>query len=353
MRVKEIAHRLRNDFHLAVNTLMGSIALVGITPFALYRLYRGEWLALAMDLLIELCIVATVVYAWRSGNTRTSGLIQAFFNSASALIAALVLGTTGLFWLYCVFLSNFFIVSRSIAFSAAIIMLAGLVYDGRLFPTTAYAASFIVTSLVVCLFAFAFAYRAELQRKQLEALASSDALTGVNNRRTLDEEISRAHKRFQQTGLEYGLLLLDLDHFKRVNDNWGHEAGDAVLIDFVKIIEKSVRKTDLLFRYGGEEFLLLVSAVNRQSLQRIADNLCRQVEAQLRCHEQTVTVSIGGAAIRAAESTDDWLARADAALYRAKRSGRNRAEVAPAEPTGHPGDPTAPLQKEPHLGRTP
>jgi diguanylate cyclase (GGDEF)-like protein len=124
--------------------------------------------------------------------------------------------------------------------------------------------------------------------------------------------------------------MLDLDHFKRVNDRHGHLAGDHVLIKLARLLEQSVRTSDRLFRYGGEEFVILTLLPNRDGLVSIAEKLRRLVEQNIGDPDgHNVSISNGGAMLRPAESVEVWFARADAALYVAKESGRNRAIVDP------------------------
>ena len=124
------------------------------------------------------------------------------------------------------------------------------------------------------------------------------------------------------------LLMLDLDFFKKINDTYGHQAGDQVLKDFVELIKAYSRKEDRLFRFGGEEFLLLLPNTDQDSLQTVASHLQQQVALQLKGPGGTVTMSSGGAILQRGEHWETMLQRADQRLYLAKSAGRNRAIVA-------------------------
>jgi diguanylate cyclase (GGDEF)-like protein len=191
------------------------------------------------------------------------------------------------------------------------------------------AASFFVTALVSTLLTYAFAYRTAIQRTQLETLATKDALTGAFNRRSLLDELERARKTVLREHRSYGILVLDLDLFKGINDQHGHAAGDRVLIDFAQLLEKHIRKDDRLFRYGGEEFVVLVQQITEQFLQSMAEHLRAITEQEIHTPNGTpVTTSIGGALLQPEEAVEAWFARADAALYAAKNAGRNRVVIA-------------------------
>ncbi|MBA3032213.1 MAG: diguanylate cyclase [Gammaproteobacteria bacterium] len=165
----------------------------------------------------------------------------------------------------------------------------------------------------------------------LRELATTDALTGVANRRQFlalaEVELARV-QRFAQPA---ALLMLDLDHFKRINDTYGHAAGDAVLVDFAATVHDALRQVDCVSRLGGEEFAVLLTGCTVEDARMFAERLRQLVaERKVSYDEQDieVTVSIGIASMQRADvSPESVLERADAALYRAKAAGRNRVEV--------------------------
>ena len=172
---------------------------------------------------------------------------------------------------------------------------------------------------------------AELQSKQrdLERLTRLDGLTGLFNRNTFVELTERELVRAQRQGSATAILLLDLDHFKRVNDTWGHPAGDAVLKNVAAVVTQSVRSTDLVGRLGGEEFIVLLPGTTVIAARKLAEKVRARLEASPTQFEQTTirtTASIGLAGTTAAEKRDfDSLYNdADKALYMAKQRGRNQ-----------------------------
>ncbi len=153
-----------------------------------------------------------------------------------------------------------------------------------------------------------------------------DPLTRLANRRALDAAIGRAVK-MRGLGRSTGLILADIDHFKKVNDTYGHPAGDEVLKRLANCLARSFhRKTDVLARYGGEELCVLLPDVDARELAGQADRFLRAVrQMPLPAPKEGVTVSIGYATIAAGETAAAWLDRTDRALYAAKRGGRDRA----------------------------
>lgn len=327
MSLGEIRYRLRHEFQLAVLSLMALLALSVITPFAIYRLLKADWMIAAVDSLLILAIIATVLYAWRTGNARRSCQVLMYFSSVLGIVGLHLFGAALLSWVYPMLVSNFFLATPRQAALTGTVFLLALSIGYQIFPSPLAGFTFVATAGLVCFYTYVFAERSESQRQQLENLASRDTLTGAFNRRTFQQELQRAYQAFQREAAPYGLLVLDIDHFKQVNDTWGHDAGDEVLVRLAHLIESSVRKTDRFFRFGGEEFVLLVFPINLEALKAMARNLCAQVERKMVYKGKPLTVSIGGAVLCAEEAPGDWFARADAALYRAKHQGRNRAII--------------------------
>jgi len=170
--------------------------------------------------------------------------------------------------------------------------------------------------------------RRKAMEHELNRLASTDALTGCANRRHFMEQLDMELSRIRRYANPGALLMMDLDHFKLVNDTYGHPAGDAVLVAFVQAVQSSLRKMDMLGRLGGEEFAVLLPETSLEAAGRLAERLRAKVEAlsvEFQDHAIRVTVSIGVAALRNdSTAVDEVLSQGDAALYRAKESGRNR-----------------------------
>jgi two-component system cell cycle response regulator len=164
----------------------------------------------------------------------------------------------------------------------------------------------------------------------LEVVASTDALTGVLNRGAIVKELELEAERATREGSPLGLGMLDIDHFKLVNDTHGHAAGDAVLCEIVQRVLGVMRPYDTFGRFGGEEFLVLVPGSGERELRDVLErirNAIRSAPILVDGHELAVTVSLGGAT-RGRESADGLIARADDALYTAKEQGRDRVVLA-------------------------
>jgi diguanylate cyclase (GGDEF)-like protein len=170
----------------------------------------------------------------------------------------------------------------------------------------------------------------EEQQRRLEttsAVARTDALTGILNRRAYDEELATRYNHARQTGTPMSLLIFDVDHFKKFNDEFGHQAGDAVLRGVAQVLTSARRDTDVIARYGGEEFCALLPATTLEDAKVAAERLrlaVAQAEFKFEGIALRVTVSVGLAASTDTIDTDMLIKRADTALYEAKKNGRNR-----------------------------
>ena len=166
----------------------------------------------------------------------------------------------------------------------------------------------------------------------LEDMAHTDFLTGLLNRRGIVQRMENERNRLARSGGKLGVLIIDLDLFKRINDTWGHLVGDRALIEVASVLKDSVRAYDGVARWGGEEFLIGMFDLNNfAELQAVADNLLQAVrQAKLDCHgvDISLTYSIGGVLAEATASLDEIIKQADDALYRAKSEGRDRAVLA-------------------------
>lgn len=163
-------------------------------------------------------------------------------------------------------------------------------------------------------------------------MLNEDALTGTLNRRGLDQYLNREVSRAQRAGEPLTLAMLDLDHFKRINDRHGHDAGDQMLVHFAALLKSVMRKSDAAVRYGGEEFVLVLPDTDTRGAQFVLARLQQVLERTPLLYEgQTLqaTFSAGIAHLAAEENGHALLRRADSALYEAKRSGRNCLRIAP------------------------
>ena len=174
----------------------------------------------------------------------------------------------------------------------------------------------------------------EIEAKQAELLAinsglvelsNTDKLTGIRNRRFFQEKLEEQIDLYRREGVSFSLLIIDIDHFKQVNDTYGHQVGDVVLVKLAGLLADGVRPEDVVARFGGEEFTILLPGTGADKSKGMAEQLNRMVEQAAWEETGSLTVSIGAATFSEQDTEASILVNADRALYASKRNGRNRA----------------------------
>ena len=321
-----LRQRTRSDFRLGVYVVFGALAVLILLPIAFVRLAQGTLTHATVDFAIVAFIVGATVHAWRGGNLDRLGTVVAFAVASGGCMVATI-SPAGLYWLYPILMAIAFMVRPRTSLPIYAGVMLWLAIEGDALAHTGQPLAVLAALAVNGVFAMIFAQRSGERREQLEQLATLDALTGAENRRALETELEIAIAGFRRDARPVALAVLDLDHFKAVNDRFGHDEGDRVLQRFVQVVQSSVRRTDRLYRYGGEEFVLLMPATDELGLQLAMSHLRSQIRSGLMVRGESVTVSIGGAILRTGEKREAWFGRADDALYRAKEAGRNRLEI--------------------------
>ncbi len=185
--------------------------------------------------------------------------------------------------------------------------------------------------LAACICAMqSFTLQHELEAKQhsekLRRLAIRDGMTGIFNHMYMEQFIADAINRSRRSKIPLSLLMIDLDYFKRINDGFGHNAGDEVLKELIHVLSSSTRSTDYLGRWGGDELVLLLTDTNLPGATNLAEKLRLRVEEHAFPYCKNLTISVGASLYQEGDSSVSLVGRADAAMYRAKRGGRNRVE---------------------------
>ena len=162
-----------------------------------------------------------------------------------------------------------------------------------------------------------------MSQQELHRLAVTDELTGVFNRNHLNSVISQEMSRGLRYDNTFGVLIIDIDHFKNINDTFGHAVGDKVLQKAAGVLSKFIRSNDTLVRWGGEEFVVIANEVDEKTLNQLCEKLRNKIECASYGSVDKITVSIGATLFRQKDTQDTLLSRADKALYEAKGKGRN------------------------------
>jgi diguanylate cyclase (GGDEF)-like protein len=171
------------------------------------------------------------------------------------------------------------------------------------------------------------AAQAKQATQKLQRQAIRDGLTGLFNHTFIDGLIGDAINRARRSNTPVSLLMIDVDNFKPINDNLGHNAGDEALKELVKVLGTNKRSTDYLGRWGGDELIMLLTDTDLAGASHLAEKLRSLVDTHSFQHGMHITISLGASQYQDGDTPISFIERADAAMYRAKRSGRNRAEI--------------------------
>lgn len=317
--------RSNQEFMLMTLTFGGVIA---ITPFAIIRFMHGEWLVGLVDALMIIGMGVIGVYVYITHNTKFTSVLLTVFGLSGMTIIIYLIGPSASFWAYPTMVGVYFILAPRLAIQltllAAVMLAPALINKMDVVPFIALSITLVINNL----FAYMFAIRMQRQQDQMALLVRKDPLTGAGNRRALDEkldEIVAVNKRSHQFA---SLVVFDVDNFKRVNDQYGHPVGDQVLIKLTELINSRIRETDCLYRFGGEEFVVVLMGAGKKSATTIAEQFRLLIESNTIIEGEVITISLGVAELIEGETVKSWFERSDKAMYRAKETGRNRVNVA-------------------------
>jgi len=313
----------RNSVETYLPLILSAAGSLGVLPFAILRYMQGAWVAAVLDTFIVVGFFTFGTYVYLTQRVRVASVAIALICVTGVLATVYIIGPRQIYWAFPALIGVFYLLRpREAVFLAVVTLLAlipVLLPSANSQETTTVVVTFVVTSMI----ALAFSLITSRQREQLLVLATKDPLTGAGNRRGLDAKLAEVVNSFKRTGTSSSLILLDLDHFKKVNDLYGHAVGDQILKRVTEIINLRIRVTDSIYRIGGEEFIVVLEGADLHKGAHLAEQLRTLVDANELVPDHAVTISLGVAELKDGESANDWLHRADEALYRAKDAGRN------------------------------
>lgn len=318
----------RKQFQLGLIYLFGCMATFGVLPFSILRFIEGEYVKAAVDLVIVFAAAANALYALRTRKVFVPSVFAAILYSL-AVIAVIYLNTPlYVFWLFPAVSANFFLLGSRTAVAVNILLVAAILPIAIELEDYIAGIGMIVSILFAAGMTFVFARLTRAQQTMLENFATQDALTNLGNRRLMDVDIRCCIDDFKRTQLPATIIVIDLDYFKLINDRFGHNVGDDLLVKIAELLRSRVRKTDRLFRFGGEEFVVLARNTPLSAAKVIAEDLRQHIALHIASPNGPVTASFGCAELNPDEDANQWFARADQAMYCAKEQGRNRVALA-------------------------
>jgi len=315
------------SFQEVLLLLLTAILALAVTPFAILRLIEQEWATAILDTSIVAIMGGLFLLVYFTRETQVPGFVMAMSFIAAALGSLHLQGLNQLYWLYPALTAAFFLLSatRAVVLGVTSLLAIWAMLWGTVTPFVMFTIS--LTMLTNILFAYSFARTAKRQNLALEQLATVDPLTGAGNRRAQTAKLDAMSAMFRRTHTAASVLILDVDHFKKLNDSHGHIVGDEILVELAELIRANIRPTDNLYRYGGEEFIVIAEHTGLASAQPLAEKLRAAIAENHFVNDIHVTASFGVAELQPGEGRQGWLSRADAALFKAKNKGRNRVYV--------------------------
>jgi diguanylate cyclase len=321
-------YKKRTTEEYIILSISGASALC-ILPFFFIRAFNSEWLIAALDLFAVAATSLLFFYVYLTSKLKLARWLLAFLCIFVVCATVVLKGTQQMVWIYPALVGVFFILTPKISATIAILMLSGLgayMWDDL---SAINVIKYAMSALITVIFSYAFADRMREQQRQLFKLSTKDPLTGAGNRRAMEEKLlTTVELRQRNKDIPAALILIDLDEFKKINDQHGHAVGDEILIHFVEIISERIRHTDHVYRFGGEEFVVIVDNTDADSVSIFAEQLREGVDNSQFPAQLHVTISLGIAQYKEGETGFEWLGRADKAMYKAKQAGRNSCCIA-------------------------
>jgi diguanylate cyclase (GGDEF)-like protein len=307
-------------------------SLVAMGPLVMIQWGQGH--GLLAFLLAVFCLNSIVVIAllrWRNVYF-CQGWVFVILAVVCAVYSTAINGHSGLYWAYPAVAALFFLVGLREACLSVIVFIAAMaIVSFNIFPQADFWRILFSLALTAT-FVMIFAWLAGRLHDELTRLATTDPLTGCLNRSQLADILNgqiQMRERYERVS---SLVLIDLDFFKRINDNWGHMAGDHVLQQVAGRIKQALRDSDQLFRVGGEEFMIVLPETRQKEAENLVQRLLLGLSEKPFMNDITLTASAGVTEVVKGETWSTWLNRADQALYRAKMAGRNRMITARGKP---------------------
>lgn len=320
--------RPRRDIMGYVPLIMSGAGALTVAPFAVVRWMSGDWLLAIIDAAIVTGFVTLGTYVYRTRKVRAASIALTVVFVGGALATVFIRGSDQVFWIFPALMATFFMVKPREAIVVAVLVVLALAPLLANSMEMFRAATIIVTIFMTSCFAFVFSEINRRQHGQLLELATRDSLTGAGNRRAFRRRLAKVIALFERTSAPASIIVLDIDHFKEVNDTYGHSQGDKMLRRISQIIDMRMRITDGLYRIGGEEFVVIIEGQHADVAEKLAEDLRILIEGHELLPNILITVSLGVAELRKGETHHDWFHRADKALYEAKSAGRNLTKVA-------------------------
>ena len=253
---------------LVILVLSGAITL-GILPFVVIRYLASDWPVFTLDVIALVANMGLFLYVMITRRTTLARWGISILCVSVMTVTIYLKGAQNIFWVYPSLTALFFLLRPLYAFIASTLFLISSAIMVWPQMGALSISQFLVASSSTLMFCFAFSYRMLQQKEELNNLATHDALTGVANRRALEETLLSIIERISRyPNQRASLLMIDLDKFKSINDEHGHATGDQLLVNFANTVSQRLRASDGIYRYGGEEFVVIAENTSLDEARR-------------------------------------------------------------------------------------
>jgi diguanylate cyclase (GGDEF)-like protein len=307
-----------------VMLVLSAIATFCIAVFSGIRFYNNEINMALLDLFIAVSTFGFFIFVFFTRKVEAANLILSIFLLMAVLLTIALKDEFQIHWMYLVIIALYYLLAPKKAMkliSISLLIMGGTIYSQSSFV---HFFSVMVTTSLTTVFCYIIFKSYFDKQQQLIRLSTIDPLTLVGNRRALDKKLLVIIKSQQRQQYDMCLLLIDVDYFKKINDNNGHSVGDDVLVTLSSLLKENIRALDDIYRYGGEEFIIIPQSMALECAELLATKLRVLVESHTFPENINLTISIGVAQYKQHETAEKWISRADTALYKAKKEGRNQ-----------------------------
>ena len=299
------------------------VSTCSLIVFTIKRFFEGDLFLVLLDGTLAVIMGAAGYYSHKTKNFQIARISLVYMSVIGVLIACYHNALFSLYWCYVLVAMVFYLINYKKAALVNIIVISTCYYFISTQDTAVDPTSFLMTIILLFICTFVFSYNNYQYHIHLNEILHIDELTGAKNRRAFKLKSKELIELYKRKRIVSSIMYLDIDKFKYINDTYGHDVGDDVIIKITKKIKENLRGTDELYRLGGDEFVIVSTSSNKKNTATLGRRLCREVENLNIIQNESITISIGVSETIKSDNEGDMLKRADTALYSAKKSGRN------------------------------
>lgn len=301
-----------------------ALATLIVGLFAAIRWINNDLTIAIIDLIISVTMATLFVYIFKTRKVDVTKHLFALFLVIATTASIAIKGQLQVYWLYPVIITIYYLIPPKSATGLCLVLITTVSYIISTESDLINILTILLTTVMTSAFAFIMFRSYESKILDFETLATIDQLTSTGNRRALNKKLSDVIASQHRKTYDMCLILIDLDNFKYINDNYGHAIGDSVLITTCNLIKKHTRVLDSLYRFGGDELVIMPLNMGADSARQLAEKIRHIIESHLFDCDVKLTLSIGVAEYKSGDTPEQWLGRADTLLYKAKGAGRNK-----------------------------